>query len=125
MNPKKFRNSTGKLSETAETVPARCSTPHHHPRAAADEGSKIDGSGTSSSSLSSYAVDEGHRHLQQGKNAQTVVDFNFSFCAGPFSGLLLCSGLLFFPSSSSSIFGGCGRSVGGRSYGCRRWGKGQ
>jgi len=40
MNPKKFRNSTGKLSETAETVAARCSTRHRHPRAAADEGSK-------------------------------------------------------------------------------------
>jgi len=121
MNPKKFRNSTGKLSETAETVAARCSTRHRHPRAAADEGSKTDGSGTSSSSLSSYAVVRATVTCNKGNNAQTVVDFNFSFCAGPFSGLLLCSGLLFFPSSSSSRFGSCGRSVGGRSCGCRRW----
>ena len=125
MNPKKFRNSTGKLSETAETVAARCSTCHRHPRAAADEGSKTDGSGTSSSSLSSYAVVRATVTCNKGNNAQTVVDFNFSFCAGPFSGLLLCSGLLFFPSSLSSRFGSCGRSVGGWSCRCRRWGKGQ
>jgi len=33
----------------------------------ADEGSKTGGSGTSSSSLSSYAVGEDHHYLQQGK----------------------------------------------------------
>jgi hypothetical protein len=37
-------------------------------RAAANEGKKIGGSGTSSSSsLSSYAICEGHHHLQQGE----------------------------------------------------------
>jgi hypothetical protein len=61
----------------------------------------------------------------KGNNAQTAVDFNFSFFAGPFSALLLCLGLLFFPSSSSGRSGGCGRNVGGRSCECRRWGKGQ
>jgi hypothetical protein len=32
----------------------------------------------------------------KGNNAQTTIDFKFSFCPDPFSGLLLCSGLLSF-----------------------------
>jgi hypothetical protein len=45
-------------------------------RAAADEGGRTSGSGPSSSSLSSYAGGEGHRHLQQRKQRTTTIDFN-------------------------------------------------
>jgi hypothetical protein len=50
-----------------------------------DEGSQSGGSGMSSSSLPSYTVGEGHRHLQQGENAQTTVDFFFQIYFSPFS----------------------------------------
>jgi hypothetical protein len=40
-------------------------------RAAVDEGNQTGGSGTSSSSLLSYAVSEGHRHLQKEQNKTT------------------------------------------------------
>jgi hypothetical protein len=48
-------------------------------RAAVDEGGRTSGSGPSSSSLSSYSGSEGHRHLQQGKQRTTTVDFSFVF----------------------------------------------
>jgi len=77
MNPKKFRSSVGKPSETAETAAARCSTRHRHwqrvgSRTDADEGNKTGRSGTSSSSLSSYVVGEDHHHMQQGKQRTNI-----------------------------------------------------
>jgi len=130
MNPKKFRNYVEKPSETAETAAALCSTRHRHwqrvgSRADADEGNKTGRSGTYSLLCLPTLSVRTTITCNKGNNAQTSIDFNFSFYVGSFSGLLLCSGLLFFPSSSNGRSGGYGRSVGSWSCGFHRWGKGQ
>jgi hypothetical protein len=130
MEPKKFRNSFGMHFGSAKTVAARCFMRRCHwrrvgSRATADEGNKtMDQERFLLLVLFTPSV-KVTVTCNKGNNAQTAVDFNFSFFAGPFSALLLCLGLLFFPSSSSGRSGGCGRNVGGRSCECRRWGKGQ
>jgi len=50
---------------------------HVGSRAAANEGNKTGGSGTSSSSLSSYTDGESHRHLQSQENN---TNSRFVFC---------------------------------------------
>jgi hypothetical protein len=121
MNPQKFRNSAGKPSETAETVAARCSTRHCHwrrvgSRAAADEGKK---SVDRERLLLLYLPTPSVRvttTCNKGKNAQTTVDFYFSFFFRSVLGLLsFVFGSLFFPSSGGGS-DGC-RSSGGHSRG--------
>jgi len=76
-------------------------------RATAAEGGRTGGSGSSSSSLSSYAGGEGHRHLQQGKQRTTAVDFSFVFlfCSAD---LHLSSQLGFFSFPLCSLFQAAG-----------------
>ena len=118
MEPKKFRNSYGMHSGSAETVAVRCSTRHRHwwrvgSRAAADEDNKTGGSGMSSSSLSSYAGGEGHRTCNNKKThkQQSILIFlSFSDLLSvlPFSDLFLLQSPSFFvsPSSLFQVAGG-------------------
>jgi hypothetical protein len=55
---------------------------------------QIGGSGTVSSPLPFPAGGEEHCHLQQEKNAQTIVDSKFYFCPDALSGLVCCCFLL-------------------------------
>ena len=55
---------------------------------------RIGGSGTVSSPIPFLASGEDHCHLQQEKNTQITIDFKFSFCPDPFSGLVCCFHLL-------------------------------
>jgi hypothetical protein len=82
-------------------------------RAAADEDNKIGGSGTSSSSLSSYAGGEGHRTYNNKKThkQQSILIFlSFSDLLSvlPFSDLFLLQSPSFFvsPSSLFQVAGG-------------------
>jgi hypothetical protein len=86
-------------------------------RAAAAEGGRTGGSGPSSSSLSSYAGGEGHRHLQQGKQRTTTIDFSFVFlfCSAD---LHLSSQLGFFSFPLCSLF----QAVGGVTIGLLAFG---
>ena len=83
MNPKKFRNSAGKPSETAETVAACCSTRHHHwwrmgSHATADKGNKtVDRERLLLLCLPTLSV-KVTATCNKEKNAQTV-DFRFLF----------------------------------------------
>jgi len=75
-------------SGSAEIVAARCSTRPRHWRcvgscAAADKDNKTGGSGTSSSSLSSYAGGEGHHTCNNKKTHKQP--FFFSFFVSPSS----------------------------------------
>jgi hypothetical protein len=71
MNPKKFKNSVRKPSETAETVAAHFSTCHRYWRRVGSRAATNEGNKTMDHErlllLSSYAVCDGHCHLQQGE----------------------------------------------------------
>jgi hypothetical protein len=76
---------------------------------------RIRGSGTISSPIPFPSSCEDHHHLQQEKNAQTTIDFKFSFCPDSFLGMVCCFLLLQVADLAAKEGDGvCGGGAGGR-----------